>query len=74
MANVWCGSTEEECWASSFIGSLMTRSWRKVERFFLRLQGRGVQSEEDKMVGEKEGNFFVKQLYNELEPGGHVDF
>ena len=52
----------------------MTRSWRKVERFLLRLLGRGVQSEEDKMVGEKEGNFFLKQLYNELELRGHVDF
>ena len=31
----------------------MTRSWRKVERFLLRLQGRGVQSEEDKMMRKK---------------------
>ena len=48
----------------------------EVERYLLRLQGKRVQSKEDKSVwvGAKDGKFSVKRLYNDLVPRRLTDF
>ena len=47
-----------------------------MERFFSRLQGLGLWNVEDELVlvGAKDGNFSVRQLYKEMEPRRQVDF
>ena len=76
VQDVWHVSNEGGCWAPGFIRYVNDWELEAAERFLLRLQGKIVQSKEDKWVwdGVRDSKFYVKWLYKELELRRLKDF